>query len=416
MNGLKIKCMKLEHLDSISFLPCPLRKLTEVYSLTTSKSWYPHYFNTKENLDYIGPIPDVSYYGVNEMGEQERQEFLAWYESQKSELFDNRRVLENYCQDDVTILRQACRVFRREFMHIGNIDVFLESIMITSACNKILRKRFLQPDSIGFIPTGGYTCNNNYSRKALMWLLHMEETDGVKIMHCRNGREYRLPELPLFSADGYCPDTLTVYKFFGCFYHGHMCQPFRDVTTLRGDMLAEIYERTMWCLEQITRVGYLVKFQWECEFDDAGRPAHPIVQQSPLHTRDALYGGRNEVMHLHYMARENETVQYVDVLSLYPYICKYFKFPVGHPIIHVGDACKDTDACLCMDGLIKCSIVPLERLYHPVLPFRCNNKLMFCLCRTCVITSSSSECVHTRDEDRDLTRTWVMEEVRLAVE
>jgi len=106
--------------------------LPEAYGLSTSKSWHPHYFNTKSSLDYIGPIPDIKYYGVNEMGEEERRDFLAWYESQKSELFDKTRVLENYCQDDVTVLRQACRVFRRKFMHIGNIYVFLESITIAS--------------------------------------------------------------------------------------------------------------------------------------------------------------------------------------------------------------------------------------------------------------------------------------------
>jgi len=240
----------------------------------------------------------------------------------------------------------------------------------------------------------------------------MEETDGVMIMHSRNGREFRLPELPRFSVDGYCPETRTVYEFFGCFYHGHTCQPFRDVTTLRGDTLAERYEQTMSRLLQITRTGYLVKIQWEFEFADAGMPA---VQQSPLRTRDALYGGRTEAMRLHYKAQENETIQYVDVMSHYPFICKYFKFPVGHPIIHVGDACKDIEACLRMDGLIKCSIVPPEKLYHPVLPFRCNNKLMFCLCRTYVHTSSE-DCVHTRDEDRALTGTWVMDVLGLAVE
>jgi len=72
MNGQKIMCMRVEHLvflDSVSFHPFPLRKLPEALGLTASKSWYPHYFNTEENLYYIGPIPDVSYYGVNEMGE-----------------------------------------------------------------------------------------------------------------------------------------------------------------------------------------------------------------------------------------------------------------------------------------------------------------------------------------------------------
>jgi len=53
VNGLKIMCMKMEHLvflDSVSFLPCQLRKLPEAFGLTASKSWYPQYFNTEENL------------------------------------------------------------------------------------------------------------------------------------------------------------------------------------------------------------------------------------------------------------------------------------------------------------------------------------------------------------------------------
>ena len=80
MNGLKIMFMKMEHLvflDSVSFLSCSLRKLPEAFRLTASKSWYPQYFNTEENLDYVGPIPDASYYGANEMRESERRDFLA---------------------------------------------------------------------------------------------------------------------------------------------------------------------------------------------------------------------------------------------------------------------------------------------------------------------------------------------------
>jgi len=137
MNGLKILCLKVEHLvllDSVSFLPCPLRKLHEACGVSASKSRYPHYFNTEENLNYVGHILDVSYYGVNEMWEEERSEFVAWYESHKSEpIFENRRVFKHYCQDDVTQLRAACQVFRRDFMHIGSILVFLESINIASA-------------------------------------------------------------------------------------------------------------------------------------------------------------------------------------------------------------------------------------------------------------------------------------------
>ena len=60
------------------------------------------------------------------MKEEERKEFLVWYESQRSETYDNRHVLESYCQVEVTVLRQTCRVFRHEFMQIVHIDVFVE--------------------------------------------------------------------------------------------------------------------------------------------------------------------------------------------------------------------------------------------------------------------------------------------------
>jgi hypothetical protein len=52
------------------------------------------------------------------MSNPERTEFLEWYKDQRSVIFDNKRVLESYCQDDVAVLRQACQVFRREFLRV----------------------------------------------------------------------------------------------------------------------------------------------------------------------------------------------------------------------------------------------------------------------------------------------------------
>jgi hypothetical protein len=46
--------------------------------MEVTKSWYPHYFNSEENLDYLGPNP--TYYGVYEMSGGERTEFLVRYE------------------------------------------------------------------------------------------------------------------------------------------------------------------------------------------------------------------------------------------------------------------------------------------------------------------------------------------------
>ena len=46
--------------------------------MEATKSWYPHDFNTEENLDYVGPIPDIWYYGVDEMSGGDRKEFPVW--------------------------------------------------------------------------------------------------------------------------------------------------------------------------------------------------------------------------------------------------------------------------------------------------------------------------------------------------
>jgi hypothetical protein len=82
MNGQNM-CMLMEYLvflDSVSFVPCALRKLPEAFGLTPSKSWYPHYFNTSANMHYVGKMPDISFYGANAMSDGEKKEFLQCYD------------------------------------------------------------------------------------------------------------------------------------------------------------------------------------------------------------------------------------------------------------------------------------------------------------------------------------------------
>jgi hypothetical protein len=68
MNGQKIMRMKiklLKFIDSLSSLPFPIRKLEGAFGLSASKSRYPQYFNTKENLKYLGPILVITYCGAD---------------------------------------------------------------------------------------------------------------------------------------------------------------------------------------------------------------------------------------------------------------------------------------------------------------------------------------------------------------
>jgi hypothetical protein len=75
-----------------------------------------------------------------------------------------------------------------------------------------------------------------------------------------------------------------------------------------------------------------------------------------------LYGGRTEDMCLHYKQRDDETIQYVDVMKLHPHICKYYKIPIGQPKIHVGNACEDIESCITMEGQDEVWYHPAENL------------------------------------------------------
>lgn len=85
-----------------------------------------------------------------------------------------------------------------------------------------------------------------------------------------------------------------------------------------GDTIAEKYEHTMAKVEQITRDGYQVEVQWKCKFDGEILDRQPELKTTSSTTQPS-----------------------VDVMSIYPYICKYFKLPIRHSVNHVGDACQD---------------------------------------------------------------------------
>jgi len=67
------------------------------------------------------------------------------------------------------------------------------------------------------------------------------------------------------------------------------------------------------------------------------------------------------------------------------------------------------------EGIMKCKVLPPRKLYHPVLPYKSNYKLMFPLCSDCADTMNQGNCTQT-DEERCIVGTWVVDEVRKAIE
>ncbi|XP_060558044.1 uncharacterized protein LOC132718360 [Ruditapes philippinarum] len=182
--------------------------------------------------------------------------------------------------------------------------------------------------------------------------------------------------------------------------------------------MSELYTHTLDEQKYLESEGYIYECIWECDFKQK-LESNPIMKKytesleivSPLEPRDAFHGGRTEAFKMFAESTANTQIKYFDVTSLYPYINKTGKIPLGHSNIiteHFENVNK-------YEGLIECKLLPPRKLYIPVLPTKCNGKLMFTLCRTCSETYENGECHHGNDE-RAITGTWVTDEVKMATQ
>ena len=126
-----------------------------------------------------------------------------------------------------------------------------------------------------------------------------------------------------------------------------------------------------------------------------------------------MYGGRTEATKTYYRVKQGGEIRYRVVISLYPYICNYGKFPVRHPKVYVGADCPPD--CLNREGIMKCKVLRPRKLYHSVLPYKSNSKLMFPMCSACADTMNQGNCTYT-DEEKCIVGTWVVDEVSKAIE
>ena len=122
-----------------------------------------------------------------------------------------------------------------------------------------------------------------------------------------------------------------------------------------------------------------------------------LVIKKRLNPRYSFFGGRTNAIQLYKKIDPSlgESIKYVDFTSLYPYVNKYKKYPVGHPTTiteNFGDI-KD------YFGIAKMIILLPKRLYFPILPIKGEDqKLKFVLCRTCA-KEECQDCQHSNEEE-----------------
>ena len=430
----------LKFIDSLSFLPMPLASFPATFNLSElKKGFFPHLFNTPENQQYVGRIPDLQFYDPDGLMSAKKQELLHWHNEQvaRNVEFNFKQELIAYCKSDVNLLKQGCQKFQEEFQREAGFNPMQRCFTIASACNLYWRKNLLTPNTIAIEPLHGWRgAQVNHSLMALQWLyfqenlLAKEGASADRIKHVRNGGEQTIRTAnKIYFVDGYDPVTRTVYEFNGCFYHGcPKCYPVRDIKHYASPdrTFEELYQATLAKRMALLRAGFKVLEIWQCEWHEQLKKNAEVQRflnsfdlVAPLNPRDAFYGGRTEAVALHAVVGEGEEIRYCDITSLYPWVNKNATYPIGHPQIITQPRDQSITSYF---GLATVDILPPTNLYHPVLPVRCNQKLTFPLCASCVKEEQEKPmlqrvhyCTHT-DVERTLRGTWCTPEIEKALE
>lgn len=212
--------------------------------------------------------------------------------------------------------------------------------------------------------------------------------------------------------DGVDRDTHELYLCLDCKFHGcRRCyfdeyetghdHPDRPATYSRAhhDTEAFVYQLLN------TYGPRNVHVVWSHELEEQSFSPYERQLGHIMKERDMFYGGRTEVFSPYVDASffPDDSIQYHDVCSLYPYVCAFKTLPTGNPEHYIG---KHIDTSRILDlshpdpyfGYVRCHVTPRDKCLIGLLPYRCpdSGRLEFPL--------------------KTMTGSWGTEELRIAIE
>ena len=156
--GNKIMYMKIKSIrfvDSLNHIAQALDSFPKTFGLTElKKGFFPYIFNTKENFDYVGSIPDKHYFTPEQMSPSKYKEFNVWYDKQTG-VYDFQKELFEYCKSDVMILKQAMENYIDNGIQLTGINP-LNCPTVASYALKVFKTNYLQKNKISVLTKEEY--------------------------------------------------------------------------------------------------------------------------------------------------------------------------------------------------------------------------------------------------------------------
>ncbi len=159
MDGNRIKridCNGLTFLDSRCHLGGALADLPATYGLkeTPSKGIFPYDFCTSANRNYVGPIPDIEYFGIHKLRGQAKIDRFTWWNDERRACGENgwsmKEKLMEYFLPDLRIQADGFRMYAETCVKAG----FLSPIGVTTLPGlawKTFKELYMEENSIAIL-------------------------------------------------------------------------------------------------------------------------------------------------------------------------------------------------------------------------------------------------------------------------
>ena len=467
---LRIPSLKIRVIDSYRYIKLPLSKFSQRFPTLQAqefhKGTFPFKFNSFENYDYRGPLPERSFY----IDQFSSDKAVSAYEEEKErwgarEDWIFKEQLHKYLAQDVRVLRGGCLAFSRELYDFQSdlhrdkgcltktvFHPFSNPFFTKSSFVHALWRYFAMPPNAINLATNQRNSIKT-SRGEMEWLSYLIFRNGSSLQDLRSAYHHAKGQARIgpYSADGLCKNT--VYEFNGCLAHYHAaetkdCPKSACFSPCDNNPFGTSMQQAgaAWKKKKdfLTSRGYRVVTMWECQWDKEKETNDNVKDflntdfygslerpKERLRLRTGLRGGRTESFRLRFdqtqFACQNRNLYYVDKNSLYPSMAVFKSFPIGPLDVFIGERLKQTvkfdpgkgflDIATGekLEGIVQATVLPPDALFLPILPARVGDKLKFGLCRTCLETMQESPCTH-QDRERYITGEWTTPEIVFAVE